>query len=342
MSTLVKTFYMSGLFLLLLALSLLPGCGKSDSDSQDTASRKKQIAVIAKSTVNAYWKAVEQGAKKAADEADIQIIWTGPDAETNHTQQASMVDNMVNRGVDGIVLAPTNFEALVRPVESAAMRDVPIVIIDSPVNSDKPVSVVATDNASAGGEAARALIEAMGDKRPNGGKVIMLRFLEGSASTEQREKGFNDVINAAGSLSVVESAYIKGSGSTTDAADTADALLRRHIKDNELKVDGIFASNQPTAIGMLRKLDQFRQQGITINAPFVGFDAHDVLLKGIRDGKIAALVVQDPLNMGYLGVKTMIDQLDGKKVDAFVNTGATRVTAENVDKPEIKKITLED
>ena len=129
MSTLVKTFYMSGLFLLLLALSLLPGCGKSDSDSQDTASRKKQIAVIAKSTVNAYWKAVEQGAKKAADEADIQIIWTGPDAETNHTQQASMVDNMVNRGVDGIVLAPTNFEALVRPVESAAMRDVPIVII---------------------------------------------------------------------------------------------------------------------------------------------------------------------------------------------------------------------
>ncbi len=342
MSTLVKPFCMSGLFLLLISLSLLPGCGKSDSDPQDASSKKKQIAVIAKSTVNAYWKAVEQGAKKAADEADIQIIWTGPDAETNHTQQASMVDNMVNRGVDGIVLAPTNFEALVRPVESAAMREVPIVIIDSPVNTDKPVSVVATDNASAGGEAARALIEAMGDKRTHGGNIIMLRFLEGSASTEQREKGFSDVINESDGLTLVESTYIKGSGSTTDAADTADALLRRHIKDNELKVDGIFASNQPTAIGMLRKLDQFRQQGITINAPFVGFDAHDVLLKGIRDGKIAALVVQDPLNMGYLGVKTMIDQLNGKKVEPFVNTGATRVTAENVDKPEIKKITLED
>lgn len=336
------------LTVLLLGITLLSGCGKSDSSESATDTAKpdsakaKRIAVIAKSTVNAYWKAVEKGAKKAADEAGIEIIWTGPDAETNHTQQASMIDNMVNRGVDGIVLAPTNFEALVRPVESAVARDVSVVIIDSPVNSSKPVSIVATDNEAAGKEAAAALIKAVGENRSNGGKVIMLRFLEGSASTEQREKGFADTINATEGLSLVDSAYIKGSGSTSDAADTADALLRRHIENNVLKVDAIFASNQPTAIGMLRKLEQFRAQGITIHAPFVGFDAHEVLLKGIRQGKIAALVVQDPLNMGYLGVKTMLMHLNGEKIETFVNTGATRVTAKNVDDPQIKKITLEE
>jgi ribose transport system substrate-binding protein len=314
----------------LVFLSLTVCCSKSsDSTTQPSAGGKKQIAVIAKSTVNAYWKAVEAGAEQAGTEANVDIIWTGPDSETNHDQQASMVDNMVNRQV-------------VRPVESAVARGVPVVLIDSTLNSTKPTSVIATDNYAAGGQAAEALIAAMGTTHKFGGKVIMLRFLEGSGSTEAREKGFADRIKKEPGLELVDSMYTKGGGSTTDAADTADALLRRFTKDNVLQVDGIFASNQPTAIAMLETLDKSRASGNTIDAAYVGFDSHEVLLKGIRDGKIAAIVVQDPKKMGYLGVKTMLAILHGDRVDATIPTAAATVTKANIDDPAIKIVTLQN
>jgi ribose transport system substrate-binding protein len=332
-------------FATLLALSL-GACNKdlSTSTTQPTTGPAAglQIAVIAKSTTNAYWKAVEAGARQAGAEAGVQIIWTGPDAETNHTQQANMVDDMATRGVNGIVLAPTNVDALVRPVEKAVAAGIPVVLIDSSLKSDKPVSIVSTDNYAAGVQAAEALIKAMGANRKYGGKVIMLRYLEGSGSTEAREKGFTDRISKETGLSVVDSMYTKGGGSTTDAADTADALLRRFTNNNELQVDGIFESNQPTAIGMLRKLDQFRAQGTAITCQDVGFDSHDILLKGIRDGEVAAIITQDPKRMGYLGVKTMVDFLKGVKIDPKVATATLTVTKENIDLPSTKAITLEN
>jgi ribose transport system substrate-binding protein len=106
-------------------------------------------------------------------------------------------------------------------------------------------------------------------------------------------------------------------------------------------VDGIFASNQPTAIGMLRKIDEMRAQGIKIDAPFVGFDAHEVLLKGIREGKVAAIVTQDPKTMGYMGVKTMLKHLRGEPIEKQIATATATVTKENIDTPEIKAVTLE-
>jgi ribose transport system substrate-binding protein len=332
-----------------LAGMVFGGCGKNDSSSSSSSqpsttapAAKMQIAVIAKSTTNAYWKAVEAGAEQAGAEANVDIIWTGPDSETNHTQQANMVDNMVTRGVNGIVLAPTNVDALVRPVESAVARGIPVILIDSTVKSDKPLSIISTDNYAAGQQAADALIKAMGTNLKYGGKVIMLRYLEGSGSTEAREKGFSDRIAKEPNLSLIDSMYTRGGGSTTDAADTADALLRRHINNNELQVDGIFASNQPTAIGMLKKLDQFRQQGVTIVASDVGFDAHPILLAGIRDGKVAAVVTQDPKKMGYLGVQTMVAYLKGEKIDPKIATAALTVTKDNIDLPSTKAVTLEN
>ncbi|HEX8342200.1 MAG TPA: substrate-binding domain-containing protein [Tepidisphaeraceae bacterium] len=326
-----------------VATVFVAGCGKSDS-STDAAKPaeggKKQIAVIAKSTVNSYWKAVEAGARQAAGEEGVEINWTGPDAETNHTQQANMVDNMVNSGVAGVVLAPTNVDALVRPVDSAVAKGIPVVLIDSSLNTKTPKSSIATDNYQAGRQAADALVAAIGDKKPFGGKVIMLRFLEGSGSTERREKGFADRIKEVG-LTLADNAYTKGGGSTTDAADTADALLRRCTKDGQVQVDGIFAANQPTAIGMLRKIEQFTAQGTKIEAPFVGFDAHEVLLAGVRSGKVAAIVTQDPKQMGYLGVKTMARIVRGESVEAEVSTATATVTKANIDDPKIKAVTLE-
>jgi ribose transport system substrate-binding protein len=324
----------------LVLLSLNTGCKKGSADA--SAGGKKQIAVIAKSTTNAYWKAVEAGARQAAAESNVDILWTGPESETNHDRQASMVDDMVNRKVDGIVLAPTNVKVLVRPVNNAVDQGIPVVLIDSTLESDKPVSVIATDNYAAGEQAADALIAAMGKTHKHGGKVIMLRFLEGSGSTEAREKGFTDRIKKEQGLELVAADFTKGTGSTTDAGDTAHALIGRFTRDFKLDVDGVFASNQPTAIAMMQELDHARDAGTVIDAAYVGFDAHEILLKGVRDGKINALVVQDPKQMGYLGVKTMVKVLNGEKVDRKIATATATVTKANIDDPKIKTITLEN
>ena len=141
------------------------GCKDKSSQTNTTAGQPAtpttQIAVIAKRRSTPIGRP-SKPARKAAAEFNVNIIWTGPDAETNHSQQANMVDDMANKGVNGIVLAPTNFDALVRPVESAVAKGIPVVLIDSTLNSDKPISVIATDNYAAGRQAAEALIAAMG------------------------------------------------------------------------------------------------------------------------------------------------------------------------------------
>ncbi len=325
---------------LLVVTLAVAGCGDSSSSSSSAPKGdRKQIAVIAKSTTNSYWKAVEAGAKQAGAELNVDILWDGPTAETDHTGQAQLVDNMLNRGIDGIVLAPTSVAAK-KPLENAAAKKVPVVIVDSDAGSENYVSFVATDNYAAGKQAAEALVKAIGANKPNGGQVIMLRFLEGSGSTEAREKGFTDGIEAAG-MKVVESVYVKGTGSPTDANESADALLRRFTQDGALKVDGVFASNQPTAIGMLRKLQDLKSAGTKIDAPFVGFDAHEILLKGIREGSVAAVVTQDPKTMGYEGVKTIVAHLKGEKVDRKIATATATVTKDNIDDPKIKAVTGE-
>jgi ribose transport system substrate-binding protein len=325
------------LALILIGISLgLNGCKKS----ADAGANERQIAVIAKSTGNSYWEAVHAGAQQAADEEKVHIIWTGPALESMHTEQANMVDNMVNRGVDGIVIAPTNYDAQVRPVESAVDKGIPVVLIDSTLHSTKPFCVVATDNYTAGKQAADALAAAIGTKKPFGGKVIMLRYLEGSGSTMARENGFEDRIKELG-FTLADSKYIRG-GSVTDATNTANALLLGQTSDQQvLQVDGIFASNQPTAIGMMKTIEEKKKSGVTIDAPFVGFDACPDLLAGIRNGEIAAIVTQDPKQMGYQGVKAMVARLNGKPVPATISTKTATVTKANIDKAEIKAITLE-
>ena len=335
----VRHLFRSGLALAATAVLAVAGCKKADHGSAATSrpAATVQLGVIAKATTAAYWKSVEAGARAAAADDHVDILWTGPDAETNHAQQAAMVDNMVNRGVNGIVLAPTNVDALVRPVESAVQRGIPVVLMDSTLNSKAPTCVVATDNEAAGRQAATALVAAIGDRKPFGGKVLMLRFLEGSGSTGAREKGFAEGVKAAG-LSLAGDAYTKGGGSSTDAADTADALLRRFTRDHVLQVDGIFAANEPSAIGMLRKLQQFKAQGVTVTAPFVAFDAADPLLAGLRSGDIAAIVTQDPRKIGYVAVHTMVQFLRGEQLPAFIPTPTATITKANVDAPEIKAI----
>jgi ribose transport system substrate-binding protein len=286
-----------------------------------------KIAVVPKGTTHEFWKSIHAGAVKAQQELaaegiPVEIIWQGPLREDDREQQVRVVETFVARRVSGIVLAPLDNRALVGPVETAARGRIPVVIIDSGLDSKAQASFVATDNREGGRIAARALGKALNGQ----GRVMMLRYAVGSNSTEEREAGFMEVMQKdfPGIRLISTDQH---AGATRDSAKrAAENLLNRFGR----QLDGVFASNESSASGMLLAL---RDAGLAGKVKFIAFDAGETLNAGLRAGDVHGLVVQDPLNMGYLGVRTMVKVLRGEKVEPVIDTGVGLVTKENMNDP---------
>ena len=287
-----------------------------------------QIAVIPKGTTHEYWKSIHAGAVQAQRElkaagVDVAIIWKGPLREDDREQQVQVVENFIGRQVSGIVLAPLDDRALVAPVEEAVGAHIPVVVIDSGLRSALPSSFVATDNREGGRIAARCLAQLLGGK----GKVILLRYAVGSASTEDREAGFLDVMRRDfPGIELVSTE--QHAGATRDTAKRASENLLSRFGG---EVGGIFASNESAASGMLSALRDAGLAGGKVK--FVGFDSGEALNAGLGAGDVQGLVVQDPVKMGYLGVKTLVAVLRGEKVPALIDTGVGLVTPQNMNEP---------
>ena len=226
------------------------------------------------------------------------------------------------------MLAPLDDKALIAPVRAAGRAGVPVVIIDSALaDPEAYVSFVATDNYRGGRMAARQLAALVGGQ----GKVIVLRYQVGSASNANREAGFLDEMAGHPGIRVVSSDQY--GGPTVETALTAsEALL---AKFGEGQVDGLFCPNEPLAWGMLRALAAAGRAG---KVKFVAFDASDRLLEALKDGRLHALVVQDPVRMAYEGVKAVVDHLRGRAVEKRIDTGVVLVTPENLSDPEIDRL----
>ena len=309
------------------------GGGGATTTGGGASAKKYTIAVIPKGTTHEFWKSVHAGAAKAGEELGVEIIWKGPLKEDDRASQIETVENFVTRRVSGIVLAPLDETALVVPVNNAVREGVPVVIIDSGLKSEDYVSFVATDNYKGGQMAGEKLAELLGHK----GKVVMLRYAVGSASTDQRESGFMDAIKKHPDIQVVSSNQY--GGATKDSALQASENLLAPLKSggtsSGLSVDGIFCPNESTTFGMLRALQGVGAAG---KVKFVGFDASSELVAAMKDGQIDALVVQNPMNMGYLGVKTMVQKLRGEPVEKRIDTGATLVTKQNMTEPQVAEL----
>lgn len=291
------------------------------------------IAVIPKGTTHEFWKAINAGAIKAQRELaaggiEVNVIWKGPLKEDDREQQVQVVENFVGRRVSGIVLAPLDSRALVAPVETAVRGRIPVVIIDSGLASTVQSSFVATDNREGGRIAARNLGRLLGGQ----GNVIMLRYAVGSNSTEEREAGFLEVMSSEFPAIKLISTD-QHAGATRDSAKrVSENLLNRYGK----QVDGIFAVNESAASGMLLALRDAGLAGGRVK--FVAFDSGETLNAGLQAGDVQGFVVQNPLNMGYLGVKTIVAVLRGEKVPARIDTGVGFVTRENFNDPAMADI----
>jgi len=290
------------------------------------------IAVIPKGTSHEFWKSIHAGAVKAQQELSakgtkVNVIWKGPLREDDRDQQIQVVENFVARRVSGIVLAPLDSTALVAPAENAMRARVPVVIIDSGLKSDQIVSYISTDNFKGGQLGAAHLAKLLNGK----GNVILLRYQVGSASTEEREAGFLDEIKKHKDIKVVSSDQY--SGPTRDSAYQASQnLLNRYGKD----LQGIFAPCEPVTIGVLMALKDIGKAGGAVQ--LVGFDSGTQSVDGLKTGDVQGLVVQNPLNMGYLGVMTIVEHIQKKKVAKRVDTGVRMATPQNMNEPEIREL----
>jgi ribose transport system substrate-binding protein len=312
------------------ALFLVGAC-QQKRETAAPAAKSFTIAVIPQGSTHEFWKSIHAGAMKAVgDEAKngvhVDVIWKGPMREDDREQQVQVVEGFTTQHVNGIVLAPFDKNALVRPVEEATRAGIPTVVIDSALESNDPISFVASNNEHGGELAAEEMARLLGGK----GKVLLLRYQEGVFSTEQREKGFEEKIKTFPGITLISSNQY--AGATRDTAKTAmENLLNRY--GNE--IDGLFTPNESSTAGALLALEDAGKAG---KIKFIGFDASDIFVQAMRDGKLQGVVVQNPFRMGELGVKTVVAHVLGQNVDKRVDTGVTLITPANLSTPDAQAL----
>jgi ribose transport system substrate-binding protein len=296
-----------------------------------------RIAVVPKGTTHDFWKSIHAGAVKAAQElggsgSNIQVTFRGPEKEDDREQQVALVQNLISGKYDAIVLAPLDDKALVAPVKQATEARIPVIIIDSGLEAQVGkdfVSFIATDNEKGGQLAGEKMGALLGGK----GKVLMLRYQEGSASTTLREKGFAEAIVKFPGITFIDPHRFAGATRAT-AQEAAENLL---IANTDIQ--GVFCPNESSTYGMLLAL---RSRGMAGKVKFVGFDASDAAVEAMRKGELDGLVLQNPIRMGYLGVKTAIEHIRGKPVEPRIDTGVGLITKELMDTPEAKELLSPD
>ncbi len=309
---------------------------------------KYRISVIPKGMTHEFWQSIERGARRAAEDLQeqgivVEIDWDGPRTESDAQAQIDIVHRKIADRVSGIVLAPQHSQTMVPPVESAVHKGIPVVIIDSGLdNQDIIVKYVATDNYRGGRLAAEHLLQVLREQGKTAPKLVLFRYQPGSESTEQREKGFEDVVSG-----VIEDQKKEGlptitwllnnqyAGATTDSALKAATPLLNSLQAES--IDGIFAPNESSATGMVRALQSLR---LNQKVRLVGFDSSPPLLQAVADGDIDGLIVQDPYKMGYLGVWTLVQHLEGYDMAAdgkSLSTGEYVLTKENRDAPSTRE-----
>ncbi|WP_194417927.1 ABC transporter substrate-binding protein [Klebsiella variicola] len=276
----------SAVIMLSISLSLAAGINSAMAKSNE-------IAVIVKTANSNFWQNVNKGAMTAGSEmaGKYKVTFQGPEAETQVAEQVNMVDNAINRGVAGIVLAPSDPDALIPVVKKAWENGIAVVLIDSSLNTKAEKyyqAFLSTDNRKAGALAAQELLKANGKE----GKVSIMSFTPGAGSAIDRVGGFTDVIKKDSQLKIIGPFYSQ--------ADMATALNQTiDVLSSNKDITALFGANEPTAVGMARAIKQMGYAGKVVA---VGFDGNDALQEFVRNGTLNGIVVQSSYQMGLKGV----------------------------------------
>jgi ribose transport system substrate-binding protein len=289
--------------ILLTATLILTSCA---------ASGNKVIGVVPKGASHEFWLTVKAGAEKAAAESGYTVEWNAPALEIDANRQQSIVESMVNRRLAGVALAPVDRKALASVVERGAKAGVPMVIYDSDVDTAQRLAYIATDNKEGGRIAARRLGQLLNGK----GKVAVIGFMAGSASTMEREDGFVEEIRAK--FPAMEMVGVQfGMANRAKAMAVTENVLTAH----------------PDLAGAVQALKSRAAK----NVKLVAFDASDQLVADMQEGWIDSLVLQDPFRMGYESVKAITEKLAGREPANRLDLPATLITAADIEQNRVPK-----
>ncbi|MBT2500530.1 ABC transporter substrate-binding protein [Agromyces sp. ISL-38] len=315
----------AGLVTAALVLSGCAGGGGDGAGGGDGGGDKPYIALVSKGFQHQFWQAVKQGAEQAAEEFDVEITFEGPDTEADVDQQLQQLQTALDKGPDAIGFAALDSQAAGPYLQQAQDAGIPVIAFDSGVDSDIPVTTAATDNKAAAAEAAKHMVELVGDT----GKIALVVHDQTSVTGIDRRDGFVEYIeeNAPG-IEIVDIQY--GGGDQLKSTDLAKAILQANP---DLK--GIYGSNEGSAIGVVNAVTELGLEGkLTV----IGFDSGQAQIDAITDGLMAGAITQNPVGIGYETVKAAVEALDGKELPKTIDTGFFWYDATNIDDPEIQAV----
>ncbi|WP_131119398.1 ABC transporter substrate-binding protein [Lichenihabitans psoromatis] len=292
--------------------------------------KKYTIALIPGLTTDAFYITMRKGAEAAAKVVGADLVFQGA-PEFNPVQQAPVLDAVIARKPDAILIAPTDKTQLVQPLKKAADAGIPVITVDTFIgtgiyqtgqgDADFPLSYIASDNVLGGKIAARALAKAIGDK----GKVYVSNVEPGVSTTDQREQGFKDEMKSHPGIQVLQTQF-----NDDDANKAASQMQSVFARNSDLA--GVFGANLFSALGAANGVQQAGQTG---KVKVVAFDAPTSMVDNIKSGLIDVAIAQHPAEIGYFGVMSAYAHLTGQSIPIAIGTGFTEMDKSNIDKPEI-------
>ncbi|WP_010495701.1 substrate-binding domain-containing protein [Paenibacillus elgii] len=297
----------------LLCLLLLTSCG-SENTEPHIAEPKKQIALVLKTDNSDYWKTVRTGAEAAAKEFGVELSVGAPKREEDVQGQIQLVNEAVNYKRDALVLAANDDQALAEAAGQAAERGMPVIAIDTEIDSPRVRSFIGIDNFEAGRKAGLKMASLVGNR----GRIAVIGFKPSVRTTEQRERGVLDELAKHSQMKVVEQVEC-----ASDPAPCA-RQIRRLLQE---PVDGVVALHAISSIEVVRAIGELGLEG---KVKAVTFDSTAENIESLQEGVIQATIIQNPFSMGYLGVKYAVEALEGKKVPARFDTGTKVIDQDNM------------
>lgn len=299
--------------------------------------KKFTIALIPGLTTDAFYITMRKGAEAAAKAVGVDLVFQGA-PDFNPVTQVPVLDAVIAKKPDAILIAPTDKVQLVQPLKNAADAGVPVITVDTFIGSgiyqtgagdaDFPLSYVASDNVLGGEIAARALAKAIGDK----GKVYVSNVKPGISTTDQREEGFKKEMANHSGIEVLETQF-----NDNDANKAASQLQAVYARNPDLA--GVFGANLFSALGAANGVQQAGQMG---KVRVVAFDAPGSIVDNINTGLVDLAIAQHPAEIGYFGLMVAYAHLTGNSVPVSIGTGFTVIDKSNVTDPEVAKFIYSD
>ena len=297
-----------------------------------------EMVLVPGLTTDAFYITMNKGAQAAAEALGIKVDFQGAE-DFNPTLQIPVLDGVIARQPDAILIAPTDTTQLIDPLERASDQGIVVVTVDTFIDDgayqngsgdgDFPISYIASDNVAGGRMAASAMAEAMGGT----GSVYVSNVRPGISTTDQREEGFKaEMSERFPDITVLDTQYNENDAST--AASQFQAVLAR-----EPELGGVFGANLFSALGAANGVESADKLG---DVTVIAFDAPQSIVDQLKSGLVDMAIAQHPAEIGYYGVMTAYAQLTGQSVPPLIGTGFTVITADNVEEPDVAKFIYSD